>query len=855
MYLDHYHLKAKPFDLSPGPRFLWLGEKHQEALSTLTYGISEDLGFLLLTGDVGVGKTALIHRLISNLDSSTIVAHITDPGLGTIDFFKLLAIEFNIPTEFYSKGPFLIELEKFLYAAYSDHKKVLLIVDEAQRLNNKLLDQIRVLSNIELSDRKLINIFFVGQPEFKNMLMANSNRAIRQRIAINYHINPLTEAETGQYIEHRLKVVGATRKIFKSNAISEIFRFTGGFPRAINVICDHALLTGYASGLQSIDSDVIKECEQELNIRAGFDFNKTAFQTSTDTARPETRQSPPRRSMSMGVPILIGLFIVLGALVGYYLLWPAPRWTTTPDTQKKLADASTQQTGTVAEAPPGITEKSQKAPTQASPKNEIARAQPEKQTGPRDSVAPDEKLTVAKGQPPLFTAQASPAPDPLPTISAVDRRVTVPAKAEPKADPTARKEAVAQAEPPVRKVDTGVDGQTAAPAAESAPEPDPSTDTPAVDSPVTASGRAAAAMVAVLAADPGPKVDPAPRKETVLQAAPTAREIDTGADGQTAEPAAEAAPEPDLSTDTPAVDSPVAAAGKAAAAPAVVAVPAAKPKPKVDPTTRKKTVAQEAPPARKVDTDADGQAAATIAKTPPNPAPSPDRPGVESDATTPAKAGANAAGLAVLAAQPATNALKPINTQGPRATESKRPATVSRSNATTGQSTPTKGAPSGGRSEPPITAKAETQPQPSNKQSGGTIPSVKKPDKNDLENRLRSFLQNYSNTYAAKDFDAFTNLFIPDARENGTPFIRLLPKYKKNFELIETIEYRIELQQFSYNENMGIVRIDGDFFLKWLPPDKKWRENAGKISMSLQEKGSSFLVRQLDYQGGSTKKK
>ena len=133
--------------------------------------------------------------------------------------------------------------------------------------------------------------------------------------------------------------------------------------------------------------------------------------------------------------------------------------------------------------------------------------------------------------------------------------------------------------------------------------------------------------------------------------------------------------------------------------------------------------------------------------------------------------------------------------------------------------------------------------------------SVKKPKKNDLESRLRSFLQNYSNTYAAKDFDAFTNLFIPDARENGTPFIRLLPKYKKNFELIEAIEYRIELQQFSYDENMGIVKVDGDFFLKWLPPDKKWRENSGKISMSLQEKGPSFLVRQLDYQGGSTKKK
>ena len=864
MYLDHYHLKSKPFDLSPGPRFLWLGEKHKEALSTLIYGISEDLGFLLLTGDVGVGKTALIHRLISNLDSSTIVAHITDPGLGTIDFFKLLAVEFNIPTEFYSKAPFLIELEKFLYAAYSDHKKVLLIVDESQRLNNKLLDQIRVLSNIELSDRKLITIFFVGQPEFKNMLMTNSNRAIRQRIAINYHIHPLTESETGQYIEHRLKVAGATRKIFKSNAIREIFRFTGGFPRAINVICDHALLTGYASGLQSIDSDVIKECKQELNIRAGFDFSRPAIQTPTDTTRPETSQPPPRRSMSMGAPILIGLIVILGALVSYYLLWPAPRWTTTPDTQNKLADASTQQTGTVAEAPPRITEKSPKAPAQTLPKNEIARAQLEKQSGPRDNVAPDEALTVAKRQPPLLTTQVSPAPDPLPTISEVDSRVTEPAKAapdpakaavlaaaepEPKTDPATRKEAVVPDSPSAQEADANAVGQADVPAAETAPEPDPSTDMPAVDKPVTASGKAAAAVVAVLAADPGPKVDPAPWKETVVPDAPPAREVDAGADRQTAVPAAEAAPEPDTSTDTPAVDSSVTAANKAAAAAAVVAVPAAKPKPKVAPPPRKETVAQKATPAREVDAGADGQKAVNAATAAPEPDPSPEPSGVESDATTPGKTAA-----AVLAAKPATSASKPINTQGPRTAEAESPASVSRSTTTTEKTKPTEKAPSGNPPEATLSAKAETQLQSPAKTSGSTSTAAGELDVIGMENRLRSFLQTYCNTYAAKDLDAFTNLFIPDARENGTPFIRLLPKYKRNFEFIETIEYRIELQEFSYNENMGIVKVDGDFFLKWLPPDKKWRENAGKISMRLEEKGPSFLVRQLDYQGGSTKK-
>ncbi len=795
MYLDHYHLTAKPFDLSPGPRFLWLGEKHKEALSTLTYGVSEDLGFLLLTGDVGVGKTALIHRLISNLDSSTIVAHITDPGLGSIDFFKLLAVEFNIPTEFYSKAPFLIELEKFLYAAYSDHKKVLLIVDEAQRLNNKLLDQIRVLSNIELSDRKLINIFFVGQPEFKNMLMANSNRAIRQRIAINYHIQPLSESETGQYIEHRLKVAGATRKIFKSNAIREIFRFTGGYPRAINIICDHALLTGYASGIQSIDAKVIAECEQELNIRAGFDFSRPAIQTPADTTRPETPLPPPpsRRSISMGVSIFIGLMVVMGALAGYYLLWPAPRWTMPLNAQNQLADAPSQQSGTIAEVPTSTAEKDQKAPVTASPKTETPRVQPEKQTEPRGNVALNEELTTADGQPPLLTTLPSPAPDPLPYIDAVDRRATEPGKAAP----------------------------------------DPGT-------------------IAVLAAaEPEPKTDPTPQMEAAVPEAPSAREADTGAVGQADVPAADAAPEPDTSTDAPAVDSPVTAAGKAAAT--VVAVLAAEPGSKVDPEPQKETIVPDEQPVQEVDAGADGQKASTAAKAAPETDLSPEPSGPESDATATGKTAADAAALAGLTAKPAASTSKPINTQSPRTAEPESPASVSPSTTTTEKTTPIEKAPSGSRPEPPTPTKAETQLQSSIQRTGGAAPSIKKPDKNDLENRVRSFLQNYCNTYAAKDFDKFTNLFIPDARENGTPFIRLMPKYKKNFELIETIEYRIELQQFSYDDSMGIVKLDGDFFLKWLPPDKKWRENSGKISMSLQEKGPSFLVRQLDYQGGSTK--
>ena len=266
MYENHYNLKAMPFQITTDPRFLWLGEKHSEALATLKYGILENKGFLLLTGDVGTGKTALINRLVRIIDVAAIVAKVPDPGLSSLDFFNFLSVELNINKHFESKGAFLIHLKHFLHKAYSNRKRVLLIIDEAQRLNHELLEQIRLLSNIELQNRKLINIFFVGQTEFGEMLMEEKNRAVRQRITVSYHINPLTESEARYYIKHRLKVAGASREIFTKDAVREIFSFSDGYPRLINIICDHALLTGYASGLKSIDKKLIKECKRELEI-------------------------------------------------------------------------------------------------------------------------------------------------------------------------------------------------------------------------------------------------------------------------------------------------------------------------------------------------------------------------------------------------------------------------------------------------------------------------------------------------------------------------------------------------------------------------------------------------------------
>ena len=295
MYLAHYELKEKPFKISTDPKYIWLGENHREGISVLEYGVLDNKGFLLITGDVGTGKTTLINVLLERLGNDMIVANITNPVLEQLDFFNIVAHEFKSDITFDSKGAFLSYFNRFLNDCYSKNKKVILIIDEAHRLDQELLEQIRLLSNIERPDTKLLNIFFVGQNEFIDIISNTENRALKQRISINYHLDPLKETEVGEYILHRLNVAGHKKNIFNERAIGEIFYFSKGYPRLINIICDNALLTGYIKEVKIIDEKIIKECADELLLPIERNDHNNKEPEITEKTLPEFVIEPTRK--------------------------------------------------------------------------------------------------------------------------------------------------------------------------------------------------------------------------------------------------------------------------------------------------------------------------------------------------------------------------------------------------------------------------------------------------------------------------------------------------------------------------------------------------------------------------------
>jgi general secretion pathway protein A len=270
MYEEFYGFKENPFNVTPNPEYIYLGEKHREALAQLLYGVKERKGFIVITGEVGTGKTTLIHYLLDKMNGScTRTAFLFNPKLTVNDFIQYILKDLGVRVQGKTKGEYLHNLHQYLLQAYQRDERVVLIVDEAQGLGSELLEEIRLLSNLETSRSKLIQIVLLGQPELDRTLSQPGFRQLRQRINLRYRLSPLSEKETREYIGKRLRIAGAREPVFTEGAIKEIYLKSGGIPRLINILCDNALLNGYALDQRLVDKRGVKEAAKDLKLKKG----------------------------------------------------------------------------------------------------------------------------------------------------------------------------------------------------------------------------------------------------------------------------------------------------------------------------------------------------------------------------------------------------------------------------------------------------------------------------------------------------------------------------------------------------------------------------------------------------------
>ena len=266
MYKKFYSLREKPFEITPDPRFLFLSENHKEALAHLTYAVKEKKGFTVITGEVGTGKTTLIQTLLSRLDGNTKTAYIFNPKLGSNDFLQYICEDLGLKGQKRSKGQYIALLHHFLMACYARNENVVLIIDEAHTLNPTLLEEVRLLTNLETPKSKLLQVILMGQPELDDILDRSEFRQLKQRVSLRYYMQPLNKEETKEYIKKRLRIAGTSdTSIFTSKALHRIYKYSKGIPRLINIVCDNALLTGYATDQKVIGKSIVREVIKHLD--------------------------------------------------------------------------------------------------------------------------------------------------------------------------------------------------------------------------------------------------------------------------------------------------------------------------------------------------------------------------------------------------------------------------------------------------------------------------------------------------------------------------------------------------------------------------------------------------------------
>jgi type II secretory pathway predicted ATPase ExeA len=268
MYKEFYGLRANPFNVNPDPRYLFLTRHTEEALACLTYGIQSRKGFVLLTGEVGTGKTTLINKLLEWLRLQQVAtAFVFNSRLNTTQFLDYMMADFGIPCDSKAKSQVLLRLYNWLLDRYRAGETAVLIVDEAQNLTEEVLEEIRMLTNLETFTEKLLQIVLVGQPELEQKLKQPQLRQLRQRLTLRAKTHPLSLEETKAYIEQRLRIAGASdRKIFDEDALVEIHRSANGIPRVINLLCEHCLVSAFVDQQERVGKPVVETVARDFDL-------------------------------------------------------------------------------------------------------------------------------------------------------------------------------------------------------------------------------------------------------------------------------------------------------------------------------------------------------------------------------------------------------------------------------------------------------------------------------------------------------------------------------------------------------------------------------------------------------------
>ncbi|MGH7314547.1 MAG: ExeA family protein [Candidatus Rokuibacteriota bacterium] len=315
MYLGFYGLREAPFGPTPDPRFLFQSARHREALAQLIYGVRERKGFIVLTGEIGTGKTTLLRTLLEKLDSTTPVAYVHNSALPMEGLLEYILHDWGVKSHGTSHAQRLVELNEFLIEQHRQALSPVLVIDEAQNLSLESLEAIRLLSNFETTHQKLMQILLVGQPELRDKLNTPELRQLKQRIGLRCHIGALSPAETRLYIRHRLRVAGASDTgAFTDGAVQKISDYSGGIPRVINIVCDHCLLSGYADSKRRLDGAVVDEAVEYLEEGERPKWRRSR-EASLTPSRPAVWAA--RSGVAVLVLALLAMLVVAVNAVGW----------------------------------------------------------------------------------------------------------------------------------------------------------------------------------------------------------------------------------------------------------------------------------------------------------------------------------------------------------------------------------------------------------------------------------------------------------------------------------------------------------------------------------------------------------